>query len=1111
MSEVYFIFNGKSSKDFGIEVRQIGRDILPQFVSNDTENVPGRPGNYSWGTNVGQYKIPVWIQWNRRGKFEDFRQLTRQIAAWLDTEGKPAPLVFSDEPDKTYYAYLTGGTSIDQLLHMGQATITFNCPYPYAYGKRVTRDGLEAIYTSFRRNTPAYDSRYNEIAPGLPRYEVGKYGQGIFIEEGTTNLLSSASSPTQEEVPVSVGEDLYLSTVGGSTKIEHVHREEIGLTLDKEGTDFTRTDRTPQFMEGTHNQTAARNGGLTLAYETPPGEDVNRIWNSKETWEDSANIREGLGYWDDIGDGLFTFADPPQWNFGDDFSDYETNWRIQSPEAGGEVIQNEDYVTIRGTASGANFGIDTQNNTDPRVQVSFPCTLYVLYRGRNSDGARLIVEDGTTYGFTIRFQGDNDNKWNHYWIRCGTEEALVYKNGVLVNTFPVRTGGGVANQLQFDIQNGTSGDFDIGAIYADWDYDKGPPPSDGWWKGTWESPYIDISAVAVVQEASIGWEFYDGVMNWEDYEDGTVDFSKVKLEYQLRVDGIEQGWVTIFDDPNDSGGKSALIPDLPQGTDVSSTEIKLRITLETADPAGVPHFYYLSLNVVSAGESFYLNGSYTSPVYDISGVGRATSTLIDGVFDLPDGTDGAVEISVNGGEMVPVQFGQPIPGIDQYTDLETIQYRVTLQTTDSSVTPALEEITIQLLSGYIPEKSFALDPVDVSNIGTAVDSYLEWISNTPASTSVSFEVSLDGSTWEPVSNGNPFIDVPVDMAGTSVHIRGKLTTSDNAVAPSVDRIEWRIAQQEPNRINPATETLLLTPANVTRWQLEPKTYATTWTVGTRDPETLTVSRLSRIMNPQEGTFLIWVYDDLKNLGRRQYVFDTDEHLFSLFRDGSNFHLQIDGQDFAAAPAVSGWVHFGVRWSGQTFAFFVNGTKVKEDNIGSPIDWETDSDLLWIGSDSNGENQWNQILDDIHVSARAMSDGEILDAYNSPAPLPMGGDTTYKMDFEGSFSDPTEGQLDVGGTAETFPVIQVKFTDSTPTFKITHVGKGQVMFVRHDFKPGDELVIDAEKSKIIINGAVQMTALDLSSDFFSLTPGRNELDFDPDGVAEVSATWTERWK
>src|SRR5690606_30325632 len=301
------------------------------------------------------------------------------------------------------------------------------------------------------------------------------------------------------------------------------------------------------------------------------------------------------------------------------------------------------------------------------------------------------------------------------------------------------------------------------------------------------------------------------------------------------------------------------------------------------------------------------------------------------------------------------------------------------------------------------------------------------------------------------------------------------------------------------------------PTNVTRWQLEPKTYATTWTVGTRDPETLTASRFSRMMNDQEGTFLIWAYDDLKDLGRRLYIFDTDDHLFSLFREGSTYYLQLGGQDFAASPAVSGWVQFGVRWSGQTFAFFVNGSKVKEDSIGSPIDWETDSDLLWIGSDSNGENQWNQTLDDIHVSARAMSDGEILDAYNSPAPLPMGGDTTSKMDFEGSFSDPTEGQLDVGGTGDAFAVIHVSFTGTASGFKITHVGKRQSVIIRYDFTSGDELIVDAERSKIIINGAVQMTALDLSSDFFSLTPGRNELDFDPDGVAEVSATWTERWK
>src|SRR5690606_26239074 len=319
-------------------------------------------------------------------------------------------------------------------------------------------------------------------------------------------------------------------------------------------------------------------------------------------------------------------------------------------------------------------------------------------------------------------------------------------------------------------------------------------PEGGWWKGTWESPYIDISPAAVVQEASIAWDFHEGIFNWEDYEDGNIDFSKVKLEYQLRVDGIEQGWVTIFDDPNDSGENSALIPDLPQGTDVSSTEIKLRITLETADPAGAPHFYYLSLNVVSGGESYYLSGNYLSPVYDISGVGRANSTLIDGVFDLPDGTDGFVEVSVNGGEMVPVQFGEPIPGIDQTTELETIQYRVTLQTEDPSVTPTLEEITIQILSGYITEKSFVLDPVDVSDVGVVADSIIEWQAATPTSTSITIETSLDGATWTPATNGGSFIPGGTDLTGKSVYIRGTLETTDRSVSPTLSYIEWRIAQ-----------------------------------------------------------------------------------------------------------------------------------------------------------------------------------------------------------------------------------------------------------------------------------------------------------------------------
>src|SRR5690606_32379837 len=169
----------------------------------------------------------------------------------------------------------------------------------------------------------------------------------------------------------------------------------------------------------------------------------------------------------------------------------------------------------------------------------------------------------------------------------------------------------------------------------------------------------------------------------------------------------------------------------------------------------------------------------------------------------------------------------------------------------------LEEITIQLLSGYIPEKSFVLDPVDVSDVGVVADSIIEWQADTPTSTSITIETSLDGATWTPATNGGSFIPGETDLTGKSVYIRGTLETTDTSVTPTLSYIEWRIAQQEPNRIKPVTASLLLTPTNVTRWQLEPKTYATTWTVGTRDPETLTASRFSRMMNDQEGTFLIW--------------------------------------------------------------------------------------------------------------------------------------------------------------------------------------------------------------------------------------------------------------
>src|SRR5690606_24267374 len=124
---------------------------------------------------------------------------------------------------------------------------------------------------------------------------------------------------------------------------------ENGMRLAKEGQDFiVGTDA--NWEEGIHNNTVEVNNEYL---QLKKGTDIERIYPDQIDWDDPENVQDGMG---NLADYL-GLVDLPQWNFVDYMRDYEENWRIQSPTAGGEVIQEDGYVTIRGTASGANFGI----------------------------------------------------------------------------------------------------------------------------------------------------------------------------------------------------------------------------------------------------------------------------------------------------------------------------------------------------------------------------------------------------------------------------------------------------------------------------------------------------------------------------------------------------------------------------------------------------------------------------------------------------------------------------------------------------------------------------------------------------------------------------------
>lgn len=121
-------------------ITELNIDVLPS-VSISSKNVPSRHGTIFQGAQIGERTIEVGImlkqdyehQYNTDGtpRSSVFQNYVRSIVYYLQTD-EPKKLIFSDEPDRYYWAICTGIT-IDRLLKIGQGTITFTCNDPYMY------------------------------------------------------------------------------------------------------------------------------------------------------------------------------------------------------------------------------------------------------------------------------------------------------------------------------------------------------------------------------------------------------------------------------------------------------------------------------------------------------------------------------------------------------------------------------------------------------------------------------------------------------------------------------------------------------------------------------------------------------------------------------------------------------------------------------------------------------------------------------------------------------------------------------------------------------------------------------------------------------------------
>ncbi|MEN6349341.1 MAG: glycine-rich domain-containing protein [Syntrophomonas sp.] len=112
-------------------------------------------------------------------------------------------------------------------------------PYQYA-------DGWEDTYIvpiapgapTFSRASVAYKQDGTQVASGNPRYETGRFGNGIMIEEGTTNLFPSAKSESFDSAWVSgtLNGTYFISVKAGTGQLSMTTYNSIREAITASGT-----------------------------------------------------------------------------------------------------------------------------------------------------------------------------------------------------------------------------------------------------------------------------------------------------------------------------------------------------------------------------------------------------------------------------------------------------------------------------------------------------------------------------------------------------------------------------------------------------------------------------------------------------------------------------------------------------------------------------------------------------------------------------------------------------------------------------------------------------------------------------------------------------------
>jgi hypothetical protein len=190
-----------------------------------------------------------------------------------------------------------------------------------------------------------------------------------------------------------------------------------------------------------------------------------------------------------------------------------------------------------------------------------------------------------------------------------------------------------------------------------------------------------------------------------------------------------------------------------------------------------------------------------------------------------------------------------------------------------------------------------------------------------------------------------------------------------------------------------------------RLQVEEKTYKTSWTDGTRSPDTLTLPT-DGVLLADEGTVEIEAtINELYNYNRVFTARDAiaSDRLIIYTTETGNIVFEIVGNDdglinYAANLQPNILYTISMTWENGTLKAFIDGVKVGEATYSQSVVFD---DVMYLAVKPDATKQLNGYISNIRISRVARTDTEIADTYNNG--FKVDENTTAYMDFENDLS------------------------------------------------------------------------------------------------------------